>query len=370
MGRGKKETVCLIEGVDPGLFGQKYSSRDYRYEESWGKNQFNSSFPASLVAYMSSQGKQPVYLCTNKRNEIVHKHIDPKQLLGIDPLSEDAFYNFEAGFFPYEQYYSASNAKKKEKIDLVMFNRQTKVAVSGLEVKLTTLPDNTTKDLPEADYGCEIVVRSPTILFLACSICACYDSKQGKSRLHDLLNTIGEEIKDWGVIRQVLPHYENIKNAVLTVSADMFRKQVPLIVQPIWKTASNLKDLADNCLDVFVWSNLSVLQMCLREKNTSDDISRNQRTIIWLYKMLWDFTQFGHFNYTDIVNDLAYNYKTDKAFSISGKLTNPMMRCQELTSPRVSKYEIKNIILGDGQKLLRPERRFDAYLVSHPELFE
>ncbi|MBS7400078.1 MAG: HindVP family restriction endonuclease, partial [Prevotella sp.] len=27
------------------------------------------------------------------------------------------------------------------------------------------------------------------------------------------------------------------------------------------------------------------------------------------------------------------------------------------------------IILGDGQKLLRPERRFDAYLVSHPELF-
>jgi len=30
----------------------------------------------------------------------------------------------------------------------------------------------------------------------------------------------------------------------------------------------------------------------------------------------------------------------------------------------------KNIILGDGQKLLSPERRFDAFIVSHPELFE
>lgn len=46
------------------------------------------------------------------------------------------------------------------------------------------------------------------------------------------------------------------------------------------------------------------------------------------------------------------------------------MKCNELTHPRISKYEIKNIILGDGQKLLRPERRFDAYLVSHPELFD
>ena len=54
MTKKTKQTVQFIKGVDPGLFGQKYSSRDYRYEESWGKNQFNSSFPASLVAYMGS----------------------------------------------------------------------------------------------------------------------------------------------------------------------------------------------------------------------------------------------------------------------------------------------------------------------------
>lgn len=366
MAKKKKEIIYLVEGIAPGLFGQKYSSRDYRYEDSWGKNQFNSSFPASLVAYMGSMDMKPVFICTNKNNEVIHRYIDSKELLGVEPLSEDAYYDFEAGYYPYEQYYTAT---KKEKIDLVMINRTSKVPVSGLEVKLTTLPDNTTKDCPDEDYGSEIVVRSPTILFLACSICACYDSAKGKMKLHDILNTIGTEIKNWSEMRQVVPHYNAIKEAILNVSANLANKQVPLIIQPIWKTDKKMTDLEDNCLDVFVWSNLSVIQMCLRENGVENDISRNQRTIIWLYKMLWDFTQFGKFNYTDIVNDLSYNYKTDKAFAISGKLTNPLMKCNELTNPRVSKYEIKNIILGDGQKLLRPERRFDAYLVSHPELF-
>lgn len=214
------------------------------------------------------------------------------------------------------------------------------------------------------------MVRSPTILFLACSICACYRSESEKVRLHNLLNTIGTEIKSWSTIREVIPHYEEIMKAVLLVSTDIFQKQVPLIMQPIWKTDKTMTDLEEHCLDVFVWSNLSIIQMALREPSTEDDISRNQRTIIWLYKMLWDYTLYGKFNYTDIVNDLAYNYKTDKAFAISGKLTNQFMKCSALESPRISKYEIKNIILGDGQKLLRPERRFDAYLVSHPELFK
>lgn len=352
--------------MNPGLFGQKYSSRDYQHEDAWGKNQFNSSFPASLVAYMGSKGTQPIYLCTDKQNKIVHQSIQASALFGVNPLSEEAYYNYEAEFYPYEQFYAAT---KREKVDLVMINRTSELPVSGLEIKLTTLPDNTTKDLPDADFGSEIVVRSPTILFLACSICACYKSDSGKQKLHNLLNTIGAEIKNWSEIRQVLPNYGNILKAILSVSSDLTSKQIPLIVQPIWKTDRELKDFADDCLDVFVWSNLAVIQMCLRERNVENDISRNQRTIIWLYKMLWDFTLFGKFNYTDIVNDLAYNYKTDKAFAVSGRLTNPLMRCAELTKPRISKNEIRHIILGDGQKMLSPERRFDAFIVSHPELF-
>lgn len=113
MAKKEKQTIQLIDGINPGLFGQKYSSRDYRYEEAWGKNQFNSSFPASLIAYMSSKGIQPVFICTRKNCAIEHKKITATELLGVDPLSEEAYYDYEAGYYPYEQYYTAN---KKENL--------------------------------------------------------------------------------------------------------------------------------------------------------------------------------------------------------------------------------------------------------------
>lgn len=77
--------------IQTGLFGQKYSSRDYTKAKYWGKNQFNSSFPASLVAYMSSKNIQPVYLKTDRDNNLYHDYISGTELLGIDPLSDLAF---------------------------------------------------------------------------------------------------------------------------------------------------------------------------------------------------------------------------------------------------------------------------------------
>ena len=67
--------------TQPGLFGQKHASRDYTQEKFWGKNQFNSSFPASLVAYMYHKGIDPVYLCIDRNNEVVHKYISGKTCL-------------------------------------------------------------------------------------------------------------------------------------------------------------------------------------------------------------------------------------------------------------------------------------------------
>lgn len=207
---------------EAGLFGQRHSSRDYCKAESWGKNQFNSSLPASLVAYMYSRGISPVYIRTDSGNAIVHQYIDGAQLLGIDPLSDAAYYNFEAGYTPYEQFYTGV----REKIDLVMLNRATNEVLSGLEVKLTALPDNTTKGLDESQWGSEIVMRPPTINFLACSICACFSSARGKERLRKMLNVV-PQINHWEEVEEVLFHYKNIEGAVLSVSSYLCRYQQP-----------------------------------------------------------------------------------------------------------------------------------------------
>ena len=350
----------------PRLFGQVHSSRDYSKPECWGKNQFNSSFPASLVAYMYSKEIKPVYICTSPSNRIIHKYIGGDELLGINPLSDEAYYNFEAGFTPYEKYYQG----EREKIDLVMLNNCTSDVLSGLEVKLTALPDNTTKNLPESEWGTEIVMRPPTICFLVCSICANYNTSKGKEKLRSLLRNV-PQINHWEEINEVLPHYAAIESSILSISTDMCNKQKPLIIQPVWKTEGSKMRLKEDCLDVFVWSNLSIIQMCCTEDNTNlKKLNRFHRTIIWIYKMLLDYVTYDTFDYKRIIRLQSYNLANDKAFALPGTKSHYFLKGDELINPRISKYEIKNIILGGGQDLLSPERRFDAVLVNSPDIFE
>ena len=282
----------------------------------------------------------------------------------IDPLSEDAFYNFESGFSAFEKYYTGD----REKIDLVMMNRASNESLIGLEVKLTALPDNTTKKLSEENYSCELVVRPPTICFLACSICEQFQSDEDKNFLRRILNTV-PKINHWGEVSEVLPHYMRIESAIAEVAKQISARQSPLIVQPVWK----MKDgkLADDCLDVFVWSNLAVLHMCYTGGAISDsEISRFQRSLVWIYLMLKDYVDYDTFDYIRIVKDHSYGNANDKAFAIPGKSSWRLLNSPELTHPRIGKNEIRNIILGGGQNLLSPERRFDAVIVNSPDLFD
>ena len=357
--------MCDIK-LQPSLFGQKHSSRDYSTAECWGKNQFNSSFPASLVAYMYSKGIKPIYIKTNKNNEIEHGYIESQELLGIDPLSDEAYYNYEAGYAPYEKFYQGD----REKIDLVMLNNTTSEVLSGLEVKLTALPDNTTKSNPESEWGTEIVMRPPTICFLACSICANYSSLEEKERLRKMLRNV-PQINHWEEIDEVLPHYKQILTSVLAISTDMHDRQKPLIIQPIWKTEGNKMRLKNDCLDVFVWSNLSIIQMCCTEDSSNiRRLNRFHRTIIWIYKMLLDYVTYDTFDYKRIIRLQSYNLANDKAFALPGTKSHDFLQKEIVVKPRISKYEIKNIILGGGQDLLSPERRFDAVIVNSPDLFD
>lgn len=365
------------KGIKPALFGQKHSNRDYSKQRTWGKNQFNSSFPASLVAYMSSLGLEAVYVCLNKKLEVKHQYISGKELYGLDPNSDNLYYGFETNFSPFDEFFIG--IKKTETIDLVLSSLENgRVPLRGLEIKLTALPDDTTKNKIEEEQSCEIVVRSPTICYIACSICNHYKTEKQKQQLRKLLSGV-PNIDHWEDINSVGPHYHQIREAILKVMADMATHQTPIMIQPVWKTSPKTMQLTDDCLDVFVWSNIALIKVCtdseLKVTNTKNGaikyrISRYHRTIIWLYRMLFDYVTYGGvFDYAKITSTMAYGSKTDKAFAASGTSTYKFLKSAELTHPRISKDEIKNIIIGGGQKFLKPERRFDAMIVNTPNLF-
>jgi len=354
--------------TNPGLYGIKHSNRDFTNKSTWGKNQFNSSFPASLSAYLDKKGFENVYLTLNKDLKVVHQKISTSDFFGLAPTSDDLFYSFESAYTPYEQLLVGHLPR----VDLVTQRKSSGQALKPIEIKLTALPDNTTCELSENKYGTEIVIRPDTIVYLACSIAFNFRDKLDELRSH--FSSDFKKINDWTEGTDVWAYLPQMLETIDAITLSVLDKQEPILMQPIWKTQGKSPALAENCLDVFVWSNFAFTQLFLDvargELSTNNRITRQIRTIIWLFKMLYDFSLNGQFNHAQIIDALSYNTKNDKAFAVSGMVTHPYMNCDELHNPRITKEEIKNIILGGGQNLLSPERRFDAIIFNSPELFE
>lgn len=346
------------------LFGLKWSNRDFSKEEAWGKNQFNSSFPAALCCYLEFLGL-PANYCHVENGIFVVGEISIPDLFGISCLSEDVFYNFECSHTPYQGYVEG----ELPRTDLVLTGRETGRYIRAFEVKLTALPDNTTCLLDDALYGCELVVRPDTIVYLACSLIEALEEDE-------LIRILGEypvDLESWQDPADVLRHIATITGCVNQLAMSVEESEIPFLLQPIWKTKGKSPELADFCLDVFAWSNSAFCKFIAgnaRSDSGDGKITRHTRTAIWLYKMLLDYAENGHFDYRRIIDSLSYHTKNDKAFASSGIVTNRYMRSPNLTQPRVSKHQIKDIILGRGQDLLSPERRFDAIVFNTAGLFD
>ncbi len=182
-----------------------------------------------------------------------------------------------------------------------------------------------------------------------------------------------------GLMLMRLPYTYDIFISIKRLVKESYLKQAPIIIEPVWKTDGKSPRLSFNCLDVFVWSNCGLLMLFMPQeedfstlpsgKRFLKKITRHSRSMIWLFKMLKDYADYGQFNGAQVIDSMSYNLKNDKAFSSNGMRTYPIMCCPELLKPRITKSEIKRIILGGGQELLSPERRFDTIIYNSPDLF-
>lgn len=346
------------------LFGIESSNRDFNDEKSWGKNQFNNAFPVALACYMESQDLNLVYFKLDGKLNFYKSYISTSELFGADVNKDKICYNFEDN---YENYKSLSHGKLPG-IDLVTRELKTKRPLKPIEIKLTTLPDHTTCNLADNCYGSEIVVRPDTIVYQAFSI---VESIKGNTKeIEEIFKNTFNAVKDWHDAENVLANLDNIIDSLYQLVVRYNDEESPLLMQPVWKTKGKSAILAENCLDIFVWSNFSFMKLYVRPKNQrGDKIDRNNRTIVWLFLMIYDYIENKTINHKRIIDNYTYNTKNDKAFAIAGNRTNAIMKSVELEKPRVKKSEIKNIILDGGQNQLSPERRFDGVVQADTSLF-
>ena len=349
----------------PALFGlnQSNTDRDFTEAKAWGKNSFNNCFPVALLCYMQSQSIAPVYLTLGENSEIVLKKIDVNSIFGQAYDSEDIFFAFEYVYGKNQQFVKGDLPR----IDLVVMDSSNSINrwLRALEIKLTALPDNSTCDFSEQEYGCELVIRPNTIIHLVLEIISGYAECQRE--LSNVLHRVIQGDFDWEAEELVLEKMPDIIQTIESVLLTKIDNQIPLVVQPVWKTVGKSSRLHESCLDVFVWSTFAFAKLLIDAAKGSRRFTRAKRAVLWVLKMLSDFATDGKIDPRTV--RFGFSRQTDKAFALSGRRTHPYMCCLELTHPRIKKSEIKNIILGQGEKLLSPERRFDAILVNSPEIF-
>ncbi|QLI76845.1 HindVP family restriction endonuclease [Bacillus pumilus] len=359
----------MVKEKKAGLYGLKNSNRDFSSKNNWGKNQFNSSFPAALACYMSDNKVKPVYLKMDNKFNVYKDYIEVSKLLKIpaDLDIRDVYFEFEGIYSPHNEY-DESLLRSDLVVKSISTNDLEDTYFSHHEVKLTTVPDSSTFNKTEDKFGCEIVVRSVTIVHLAVNLIELYKDK--KQELKDLLTPITSVLEDWTdeeTILPLIPKMIDVLNKITSLNID---NQTPLILNPIWKTNGKSSALADNCLDLFVWSDFAVTRLFVNSINTKKKcIDRYSRSLVWLLYLLHQYTIRVKIDSNEIYA-MPFNSQTDKAFAVNGSKTNPYMTCNELLNPRITREEIGNIILNDGQLLLSPERRFDAAIYYASDIFE
>lgn len=354
----------MVEEEKAGLYRVKNSNRDFSKKEDWGKNKFNNAFPIALACYMHDKKLNPTYLTLNEKLSVHQTEISVKDLFNVNPTEDGVSYQFETKFKPYE---SLDVKDKLNGNDVVI--RKDKEDLTSLEIKLTTLPDNQTSNLDEEKYGSEIVVRPVTIIYQAYSIASSF--LNDRNELFKILNPVYSKVTNWGDENEVYKCLEDIKKALNFIFSNYHSRQKPLMLHAIWKTVGQSFTLADQCLDIFVWSDFSLSKLYMENKLSEHrKITRFGRTMVWLFLMLYQFSQSGKIDHKGVLETCVYGPKNDKSFSAQGIQTNKLMSCANLKNPRVKKTEIKKIILGQGETLLSPERRFDTAIMFNMELFD
>lgn len=357
----------MKEAPSPSLFGIQHSNRNFADPYYWGKNQFNSAFPVALACYMRARQLPLVYVQFKDAHHTQVGELDVSDLFGSNLPNDQLHFAFETRF----EHFRASVHDELPAIDLVVSKANPLIQIRPIEVKLTTLPDNTTEGLSDDKYGTEIVIRSATTRYMALSMADAVEPYN--ARVREIFEPIFARVRNWESKAEMAPLVPRVVAALEVFLTEFKHLQSPLLMQPVWKTVGKSPVLAQNCLDIFAWSDFALTHLFLESARNPRDvhaISRFARAALRLTRFLYERSKSNKVFQAPIYDGMTFDNQNDKEFAISGTRSRELMACARLVKPAVQREEIQNIILGGGQKFLSPERRFDAILYFSTDLFE
>lgn len=341
-----------------GLFGIEHSNRSA--DDHWGKNCFNSSFPAAMASYMLEHGIPAIYINLadiNGELKVVATEIPISEVFNCGSLhASDLFFSFESIFDPYKKYAFGPI----DGIDLVIKDTHGNF-LSPLEVKLTVLPDSTTLSKPEAQWGSEVVIRSATTSYCALGM---FDAVNTDSqRIREIFEDACSVIQSWDNECEMTHRLSAICASVDTFQKSYYTHQKPLVMQTLWKTQGQSPLLADQAFDIVVWSDYAFSRLFIDNSyDFSATMTRPMRATARLARCLWELSKSGKIHVSDIYRTMAFGNQTDKEFAVSGVKWKSYVTSPRTVSPILPRDAVHDIIEPGNIERLHPERRFDQTL--------
>lgn len=348
-----------------GLYGITHTNRGD--DDHWGKNCFNSSFPASLACYFKDRGYNALYVKMGLRNNDICIEMDEIPISEVfnsgNLNNEQLEFDFEHSFVPYNRY-----ASDLDPIDLVIRRSGSGEYLRPLEVKLTVLPYSASLKREESQWGSEIVVRAATTSYCAIGM---FDAiRDQRDQIRQLFEADCSRVIDWKNGFEITHKTALFCRLLRNFQKQYYRNQKPLVMQPIWKTEGQKSKLANNAFDIVVWSDYAFSRLFLdraesesqRLEENADKVSRPMRATARLVRCLWELSRAETISIKNIYREMAFDNKTDKEFSANGLVWRKYVNSDRITTPILTKDSLNEIIEPGYIAKLMPERRFDQTL--------
>ena len=340
-----------------GLYGIQKSNR--KPEEHWTKNCFNSSFPTALCCYMMDHDISATYMILKPdgtaKTKLMPSNISIRDLFRCsDGQAKDLSFEFESKFDPFQKY----AYDDIDKIDLVVAKDNSQIA--PIEIKLTVFPDNTTADLPQSQWGSEMVIRSATTQYCALQI---YDTlKTAGVNYRDLFEHNCSIIEDWRNTAEMTLNFPNLKKDLDKFQMKYHGYQKPILMQVLWKTLGKSPLLSNDAFKVIVWSDFAFTKLMTDKCGCTVNMSRPMRASAKMAKCLWDLSKSGKISLVKIYRELSYGNQNDKEMSIPGQKWRSYFGDYPLEPFALNQDILHEVIDSDHIDSLSPERRLDQTL--------
>lgn len=341
-----------------GLFGIFNSNRSA--EDHWGKNCFNSSFPAATANYMLQNEIPAIYIKLEEVDgqlKVVPTEISLREVFNCEHRTlEELVFSFESVFAPYQQY----SFDDIDSIDLVIKDINGNY-LSPLEVKLTVIPTSATSSKPENLWGSEIVVRSATTSYCALGM---FDSvKEDAKEVREIFEKACSSIQMWDNDYEMTHKMPQLCSSINEFEKRYHHRQKPLVMQTLWKTQGQSPILKDQAFDIVIWSDYAFSRLFIDGSDEpATTMKRGMRATARLARCLWELSKSGKIRVVDIYRQMAFGNQTDKEFAIGGPQWRKYVTSERVVNLALNKDVLQDIIEPGYIERLMPERRFDQTL--------